>query len=63
MEDERLPCPSDCRWRIANRWQKCSCCRRNRHMKDNYETNSKAGWQDPAGKDGKDGKTETDQEV
>ena len=25
----------DCRWK--NRKQKCSCCRRNRHLKDCYE--------------------------
>ena len=39
-----LPCPfhyievggcDDCRWR--NRPQKCSCCRRNLHIKDCYE--------------------------
>lgn len=24
-----------CKWK--NRHQKCSCCRRNRHMKDSYE--------------------------
>lgn len=29
-------CPPDCRW-FANRHQKCSCCLRNIHMKDNYE--------------------------
>lgn len=26
-----------CYWKEIGRQQKCSCCRRNRHMKDNYE--------------------------
>ena len=26
-----------CHWK-GRRHQKCSCCRRNRHMKDNYES-------------------------
>ena len=29
-------CHKDCRWRGV-RQQKCSCCRRNLFMKDNYE--------------------------
>lgn len=32
-----LDCHSDCRW-FGKRWQKCSCCKRNLSMKDNYET-------------------------
>ena len=28
-----------CKWR--NRYQKCSCCRRNRGLKDNYEEATK----------------------
>lgn len=27
---------SDCYWRMIKRHQKCSCCRRNQNMKDNY---------------------------
>ena len=30
------PCSPDCRWH-GTRHQKCSRCRRNRYMKDNYE--------------------------
>jgi len=26
-----------CYWREIKRHQKCSCCRRNQNMKDNYE--------------------------
>ena len=29
----------NCRWK--NRQQKCSCCRRNRHMKDCFEEDAK----------------------
>lgn len=30
-----------CRWK--DRYQKCSCCRRNRHLKDNYEEEKENG--------------------
>lgn len=33
--DVQRPFCRKCRWR--SRPQKCACCRRNRHMKDNYE--------------------------
>lgn len=26
-----------CKWENRNRPQKCSCCRRNKYMKDSYE--------------------------
>ena len=26
-----------CHWKEIERQQRCSCCRRNRHLKDNYE--------------------------
>lgn len=26
-----------CHWKEIGRQQKCSCCRRNRYLKDNYE--------------------------
>ena len=35
------PCRPDCRWR--GRHQKCSCCRRNASMKDNYEKEAEHG--------------------
>lgn len=41
MDNENSSCPLDCKWKLKNRWQKCSCCRRNKQMKDNYEPNSK----------------------
>ena len=34
--DDVVSCDG-CRWKEIGRQQKCSCCRRNRHMKDNYE--------------------------
>jgi hypothetical protein len=34
---EKYSCHSDCIW-FGKRHQKCSCCRRNLNIKDNYET-------------------------
>lgn len=33
---EAFQCHSDCRW-FGKRHQKCSCCKRNLSIKDNYE--------------------------
>lgn len=59
MDNENSSCPLDCKWRIKNRWQKCSCCRRNKQMKDNYEPNSKDR-QSPTGKEEHNGKSVID---
>ena len=35
LEEDALSC-NNCKW-LGKRHQKCSCCRRNHGMKDNYE--------------------------
>lgn len=35
-EKIRRKCHSDCKW-FGKRYQKCSCCRRNPNLKDNYD--------------------------
>lgn len=35
IEEDALSC-GNCKW-LGERHQKCSCCRRNHGMKDNYE--------------------------
>lgn len=42
FKDCEPPCTPDCRW-YGTRHQKCSCCRRNWNMKDNYERRADNG--------------------
>ena len=35
--DQKIDLCEGCAWKELKRHQKCSCCRRNQNMKDNYE--------------------------
>ena len=40
--DEMIDHCGGCYWRSIGRHQKCSCCRRNQSMKDNYKSITEA---------------------